>query len=51
MATALTLGCMPAFAEFTKVRSDGGWNGKVTKLDVIGDYYQFTLDEFREKSS
>ena len=47
VATTLTLGCMPAFAEFTKVRSDGGWNGKVTKLDVIGDYYQFTLDKFR----
>lgn len=47
VATTLTLGCMPAFSEFTKVRSDGGWNGKVTKLDVIGDYYQFTLDKFR----
>ena len=47
VATALTLGCMPAFSEFTKVRSDGGWNGKVTKLDIIGDYYQFTLDKFR----
>jgi len=47
VATTLTLGCMPAFAEFTKVRSDNGWNGKVTKLDVIGDYYQFTLDKFR----
>ena len=47
VATALTLGCMPAFSEFTKVRSDGGWNGKVTKLDIIGDYYQFTLDHFR----
>ena len=47
VAAALTLGCMPAFPEFTKVRSDGGWNGKVTKLDVIGDYYQFTLDKFR----
>lgn len=47
VAAALTLGCMPVFSEFTKVRSDGGWNGKVTKLDVIGDYYQFTLDKFR----
>lgn len=47
VATTLTLGCMPAFAEFTKVRSDNGWNGKVTKYDVIGDYYQFTLDRFR----
>ena len=47
VATTLTLGCMPAFAEFTKVRSDNGWNGKVTRYDVIGDYYQFTLDRFR----
>ena len=47
VASALTLGCMPAFSEVTMVRSDGGWNGKVTKLDIIGDYYQFTLDKFR----
>lgn len=43
---ALTLGCMSALSQITNVRPIVAWNGSCTGPNLIGDYYQFSLDGF-----
>lgn len=46
VAATLTLGCVPAFSKITGVRSVVKWNGECSRGELIGDYYQFSLQGY-----